>query len=87
MHFRRTLSAAKGHFGRAYGHAVRFGMGIDKGVNFARRAYGVMSPVLKELGMDTSHADKSVKALGSSYDALRSQVSKVHEAGKKIGGI
>ena len=78
---------AKGHIGRAYGHAVRFGMGIDKGVGFARRAYGVLSPMLKEVGVDTSHADKSVKQLGNSYDALRSQVSRVHEAGKKIGGI
>ena len=78
---------AKGHIGRAYGHAVRFGMGIDKGVGFARRAYGVLSPMLKEVGIDTSHADKSVKQLGSSYDALRSQVSRVHDAGKKIGGI
>ena len=87
MHFRRTFAMAKGHFGRAYGHAMRFGMGIDKGVGFARRAYGVLSPMLKEVGIDTSHADKSVKQLGSSYDALRSQVSRVHDAGKKIGGI
>ena len=78
---------AKGHIGRAYGHAVRFGMGIDKGVGFARRAYGVLSPMLKEVGVDTSHADKSVKQLGNSYDALRSQVSRVHDAGKKIGAI
>ena len=87
MHFSRALSQAKGHFGRAYGHAVRFGMGIDKGISFARRAYGVMSPVMKELGIDTSGADKTVKALGSSYDSLRSQVSRVHDAGKKIGGL
>ena len=78
---------AKGHIGRAYGHAVRFGMGIDKGVGFARRAYGVLSPMLKEVGVDTSHADKSVKQLGNAYDALRSRASRVHEAGKKIGGI
>ena len=87
MHFRRAMTAAKGHMGRAYGHAVRFGMGIDKGIGFARRAYGIMSPVMKELGINTSGADKSVKALGSSYDSLRSQVSKVHDAGKKIGGV
>ena len=78
---------AKGHIGRAYGHAVRFGMGIDKGVGFARRAYGVLSPMLKEAGIDTSHADKSVKQLGNSYDALRSQVSTVHGAASKIGGL
>ena len=87
MHFRRTFAMAKGHFGRAYGHAVRFGMGFDKGIGFARRAYGVISPMLKEAGIDTSHADKSVKHLGNSYDALRSQVSRVHEAGKKFGGV
>ena len=87
MHFRRALSQAKGHFGRAYGHAVRFGMGMDKGLVFARRAYGVISPVMQELGIDTSGADKSVKALGSSNDSLRSQVSRVHDAGKKIGGL
>ena len=62
-------------------------MGMDKGTSFARRAYGVMSPVMKELGIDTSGADKTVKALGSSYDSLRSQVSRVHDAGKKIGGL
>ena len=87
MHFQRVFSAAKGHIGRACGHAVRFGMGIDKGVSFARRAYGIMSPALKELGVKTAGADKSVKALGNSYDSLRSQVSRVHEAGKNIGGI
>ena len=87
MHFRRALGMAKGHFGRAYGHAVRFGMGFDKGVGFARRAYGALSPMLKEAGIDTSQADKSVKQLGNSYDASRSQVSRVHDAGKKIGGI
>ena len=80
---RRAVRCGKG----AYGHAVRIGTGIDKGVGLARRAYGIMSPVMKELGVDTSHADKSVKALGSSYDSLRSQVSKVHEAGRKIGGL
>ena len=78
---------AKAHLGRAYSHAVRFGMNIDKGVNIARSAYGIMSPVMKELGVNTSLADKSVKQLGNSYDALRSQVSRVHDAGKKIGGI
>ena len=41
-------------YGRAYGHAVRFGMGIDKGIGFARRAYGIMSPVMKELGINTA---------------------------------
>ena len=87
FNFRRAIGVAKGHLGRAYGHAVRFGMNIDKGVNIARRAYGIMSPVMKELGVNTSLADKSVKQLGNSYDALRSQVSKVHDAGKKIGGI
>ena len=87
MHFRRTFAMAKGHFGRAYGHAVRFGGMFDKGVGFARRADGVISPMLKEAGIDTSHAEKSVKHLGNSYDALRSQVSRVHEAGKKIGGV
>ena len=88
MNFRRVLGMAKGHIGRAYGHAVRFGGMFDKGVGFARSAYGMSSPMLKEAGIDTSHADKSVKQLGKSYDAaLRSQVSRVHEAGKKIGGI
>ena len=87
MHFRRAFSQAKGHIGRAYGHAVRFGMGLDKGIGFARRAFGVISPVMRELGVNTTSADKSVKALGNSYDSLRSQVSRVHEAGKKIGGL
>ena len=87
MHFQRVFNRAKGHIGRAYGQAVRFGVGFDKGVNFARRAYGIMAPVLRDLGVDTSQADRSVRALGNSYDVLRSQVSKVHEAGKKIGGI
>ena len=80
---RRAVRFGKG----AYGHAVRISSQFDKGVGFARRAYGIMSPVMRELGVDTSQADKSVKALGSSYDSLRSQVSKVHEAGKKIGGL
>ena len=80
---RRAVRFGKG----AYGHAVRIGTGIDKGVGLARRAYGNMSPVMRELGVDTSHADKIVKALGSSYDSLRSQGSKVHEAGRKIGGL
>ena len=62
-------------------------MGLDKGIGFARRAYGMMSPVMRELGVNTTDADKSVKALGNSYDSLRSQVSRVHEAGKKIGGL
>ena len=87
MHFRRAFGLAKGHFGRAYGHAVRFGMNIDKGGSFARRACGVLSPALKEMGVDTSHADKSMKQLGNSYDALRSHVPRVHDAGRKIGGI
>ena len=87
MHFRRAFNTAKGHFGRAYGNAVRFGGQFDKGVGFARRAYGIISPALKELGMNTAGADKSVRALGNSYDVLRSQVSKVHDAGKKIGQL
>ena len=62
-------------------------MGLDKGIGFARRAFGVISPVMRELGVNTTDADKSVKALGNSYDSLRSQVSRVHDAGKKIGGL
>ena len=87
MHFRRAFNTAKGHFGRAYGTAVRFGAGFDKGVGFAKRAYGIISPALRELGVNTAGADRNVRALGNSYDALRSQVSKVHEAGKKIGQL
>ena len=87
MHFRRAMTAVKGHFGRAYGHAMRFGMGFDKGFGFARRAYSIASPVLRDLGINTSQADSNVRALGNSYDALRSQVSRVHEAGKKIGQL
>ena len=87
MHFRRALSLAKGHIGRAYGHAVRFGSGFDKGIGFALRSYHAISPVMRQLGGDTSVADKSAKHLGNSYDSLRSQVSKVHDAAKKIGGI
>ena len=87
FHFRRTVGAVKGHIGRAYGHAVRFGMGIDKGIGFARRAYGIISPALRDLGVNTANADRNVRALGNSYDSLRSQVSKVHEAGKKIGQL
>ena len=85
FNFRRAVGAAKRHIGHAYGHAVRIGMGIDKGVGFARRAYAVISLVLRDLGVNTAGADRDVRALGNSYDALRSQVSKVHDAGKKIG--
>ena len=86
FNFRRAVGAAKRHIGHAYGHAVRIGMGIDKGVGFARRAYGVMSHVLRDLGVNTA-GGRNVRALGNSYDALRSQVSKVHDAGKKIGQL
>ena len=87
LHFRRAVGVAKRHIGQAYGNAVRIGYNIDKGIGFARRAYGIMSPVLKDLGINTAGADKDVKALGNFYDALRSQVSRVHEAGKKIGQL
>ena len=87
MHFQRVFNRAKGHIGRAYGQAVRFGIGFDKGMSFVRRAYGVISPVLRDLGVDTAGADRNVRALGNSYDILRSQVSKVHDAAKKIGSI
>ena len=77
-HFRRAIGAAKKHIGMAYGHAVRIGMGIDK---------GIASPVLRDLGVNTAGADRNVRALGNSYEALRSQVSRVHDAGKKIGEL
>ena len=87
MHFRRAMAAAKGHIGRAYGHAIRFGMGIDRCVSLARRASGITNPMMKELGINAARADKSVKALGNSYDFLRPKVSKVQDAASNIGSI
>ena len=73
-HFARHLHRAK-HFGmNLYNTAQRVGGAIDKGAGIAKRAYGIIAPALRELGVDTGQADRVADRAFTGYNQLRDRV-------------
>ena len=49
-------------------------MAIDTGAGVAKRAYHIVAPALRELGVDTSLADRGADRAFTGYNALRDRV-------------
>lgn len=66
------LSHVKSWFVHGYNQAHKFAQGLDKHVNTARRVYGVLSPLLDQIGGGALNT-QAMKSL-SLYDDARRQV-------------
>jgi hypothetical protein len=77
--FARHFNIAKSFAHDAYSQARSIGMAIDKGSGLAKRAYGIVAPALRELGVDTSRADRGADRAFTGYNALRDRVARGNE--------
>ena len=74
--FARHLNNAKNFAHNAYNQARSIGMAIGKGAGLARRAYHIVAPALRGLGVDTSRADRGADRAFAGYSALRDRVAR-----------
>ena len=72
--FARHLKSAKDFGQNLYRRAHRVGSAVDKGMRFAKQAYGVFAPALRELGVNTSHLDRRADKAFTGYSQLRDGV-------------
>ena len=77
--FARHFNNVKNFAHNAYNQARSIGMAIDKGAGLAKRAYHIVAPALRELGVDTSRADRGADRAFTGYNALRDRVARGNE--------
>ena len=85
-HFARHFHRAKNFGMNVYNHAQRLGSAIDKGAGIAKRAYGIVAPALRELGLDTSRADRIADKGFTNYNQLRDRVSNANDVIGRTAG-
>ena len=89
--FAKHPSHAKNFGVNLYNQAQRVGSAIDKGARFAKQAYGVISPALRELGVDTGGVDRVADKAFTGYNQLRDKVVQGNEvvgrAGSRQAGL
>ena len=87
----RHFNRAKNFANNVYNQARSVGSAIDEGVGLAKRAYHIAAPALRELGVDTSHADRRADKAFTGYNALRDRVKQgddvVSRAAGRLGGL
>jgi hypothetical protein len=81
------------HFNRAknfginlYNQAQRAGSAIDKGARFARQAFDIVSPALRELGVNTNRLDRGANKAFTGYNQLRDKVQQGNEVIERTAG-
>ena len=72
--FAHHLRSAKDFGQNLYHKAHRVGSAVDKGMRFAKQAYGIFAPALRELGVNTSHLDRAADKGFTGYNQLRDRV-------------
>ena len=72
--FAQHLRSAKDFGQNLYHRAQRVGSAVDKGMRFAKQAYGVFAPALRELGVNTGQADRVADRAFTGYNQLRDRV-------------
>ena len=77
--FAKHFNAAKNFGVNLYNTAQRVGSAIDKGARVAKRAYGVIAPALRQLGVNTWGVDKIADKTFTGYSQLRDRVSRGNE--------
>ena len=87
----RHFNRAKNFAHNAYNQARSVGMAIDKGAGLAKRAYHIVAPALRELGVDTSRADRGADRAFTGYNALRDRVQRgdqvLGRAAERLSGL
>jgi hypothetical protein len=86
--FRQALQLCeKKNFGiNRYNQAQRAGSAIDKGAKFARQAFDIVSPALRELGVNTGRLDQGANKAFSGYNQLRDRVQQGNEVVQRTAG-
>ena len=79
-------------FGRSlYHNAHRVGSAVDKGMRFAKQAYGIVAPALREFGVNTSQLDGAADRGFTGYSQLRDRVVQgsdiVHRTAGRLAGL
>ena len=69
------LNNAKNIAGHVFNQATRAGGAIDKGANWAHKAYNVVSPALRQFGVNTAIPDMIVNRGFDGYNQLRNKVA------------
>ena len=72
--FAHHLGRAKNFGVNLYNQAQRMGSAIDTGARFAKQAYGIVAPALRELGVSTAHLDRGADIAFTGYNPLRDRV-------------
>ena len=86
--FAQHLRSAKDFGQNLYHRAQRVGSAVDKGVRFAKQAYGVFAPALRELGVSTGQADRVADRAFTGYNQLRDRVVRGnHVLGRATGQL
>ena len=89
--FAKDLNHARNFGVNLYNQAQRVGSAIDKGARFAKQVYGVVSPALRELGVNTGQADRVADKAFTGYNQLRDKVVHGNEvvgrAGSRLAGL
>ena len=84
--FAHHLKSAK-DFGRnLYHNAHRVGSAVDKGMRFAKQAYGFVAPALREFGVNTSQLDRAADKGFTGYNQLRDRVVQGNEILNRTAG-
>jgi len=79
--FRRGISQVKNHLSVGYGHARRFATKVDQGVDFTKRLFSVLAPVIDSLGGGNLNR-KAIQGLGA-YEKAKAAVVDADEKGKQ----
>ena len=89
--FARHIHSAKNFAHNVYNQATSLGSAIDKGAGLAKRAYCIVAPALRELGVDTSRADRRADRAFTGYKALRDKVARgngvVGRTAERLAGL
>ena len=87
----KHFNNAKNFAGHVFNQATRAGGAIDKGVNWAHKAYNIVSPALRQLGVNTAIPDMIVNRGFDGYNQLRNSVMKggaiLNQTHKRLSAI
>ena len=75
----KFAKAARHHGTRVYHHARHLATGLDSVISTSARVYGgVLQPMLKAQGYDTSDLDRHLLKSHAAYNQLKDHVEKGH---------
>ena len=74
--FAKHLNNAKNFASHVFNQATRVGGTFDKGFHWAHKAYNIVSPALRQLGVPTAITDQVVNRGYDAYNQLRDKVVK-----------